>query len=588
MPYDGLTAVAVCTELNTKLQQSKVHKIYQPVKNEIMLYFSDKDKTTVTLSADAAFPRVHATGRKYANAEYPPPFCMLLRKYLIGSVLKNVTQINADRIISFSFEGLSGAGVLVKTQLIAEVMGKHSNIILIDSDSQTILDAIKHITSMQSSVREVLPKKTYVTPPNDKLAVAIAYAEEGAAALRIHAQKTLKTALVSTFSGVSNQLAQSFLAHEGIVQEACVSDFDADALCGIASGFRCYIDNTLSFGTAHVYCDQSGKAVDFSAGVYDCYSDYARRTYGSVNEAADAFYESRAVNNFIKNNYEHIIRQLEQKTARESNKLMQREKELTAAENADIYNVYGNLLLSSMHLIKRGATSAEVTDYYNDNVKITIPLREDLSPSKNAQAYFKKYGKAKNAMKHLEGLIEESKELIYYLSSQLYYLSAANDTKEAEAVIDGLKKSGVIKTKKTKAQPVRTVQKPYSFQSSDGYAVYVGKNDKQNDALTFRTAAKNDIWLHTKDIPGSHVIIKTENGQVSEAALYEAALLAAYYSKARESEKIAVDYTFASNVKKIPKSNYGKVIYTENKTLFVTPEEDKIRAITARGAHADA
>jgi predicted ribosome quality control (RQC) complex YloA/Tae2 family protein len=294
MPYDGTTAAAVCRELNTRLAQSKVHKIYQPVKNEVLLYFSDKDKTAITLSADAAFPRVHATKRTYANAQYPPPFCMLLRKYLIGSVLKSVSQVNADRIIRFEFEGLTGAGVLTRTDLIAEVMGKHSNVILVDSATGMILDAVKHIGSMQSSVREVLPRKTYALPPNDKLDPAQTYAQEAVSAMRFHAQKTLKAALVATFSGVSNQLALSFIMQENLDEGACAADFDEETLKKLLNGFINYVRGMQTAEGAHIYSDESGRAVDFSAGTYDCYRAYTHRFYASVNEAADVFYEGRA------------------------------------------------------------------------------------------------------------------------------------------------------------------------------------------------------------------------------------------------------------------------------------------------------
>ncbi len=581
MPYDGLTTIKIIQEMNHILRGSKAYKIYQPLKDEIIIYFSNKDKTAVRLSANASFARVNITGEKYSNSQYPPPFCMLLRKYLTGAVLKDIRQINNDRIIAFDFEGLTGAGILTKTTLIAEIMGKHSNIILTDA-SGVILDAIKHVSFLKSSVRQVLAQKPYQLPPNDKLSVTDFFIQEALEKFRILQNKSIKNALVSVFSGVSNQLAMSFIELKKYYNEyETVDKLSNDELINLIKDFKNYAENMLNEQSSFVYYNDDLSVKDFSSGYYFCYKNLPNKEFNSINEASDFYYSQRCRHAFISFNYEKIIKELERKLLREENKLKNRIQERSQAEEADIFNAYGNLILSNISNIKKGDRSASVVDYYNNNTVTTIPLREDLSAAQNAQFYFKKYAKAKNALKLLDGLIEESKELIYYISSQLYYLTSASNASEAQEIINELKKKNIIADKQKKhATPAFEPLTPLKYTTKDGYIIYAGKNDKQNNNLTFKLAEKDDIWLHAKDVAGSHVILKTINGKYTDTALYSAALYAAYHSRSKDSEKVAVDYTYASNVKKIPKSAYGKVIYTDQKTLYVTPSAANLKNLT--------
>ena len=573
MPFDGLCTYAITNELQHKLVGKKIYKVYQPVKDELVLYFSDREKHVLLLCANPSFPRVHLIEKKYDFPDHPPTFCMLLRKYLIGGIITDISQKDFDRILEIKIETLDRGGDLLNLTLIAEIMGKHSNIILINNESNEILDAIKHVSTLKSSVREVMPKKKYFYPPNNKINPFAFDTYEAAERLSFYREKSMKNALVNVFSGISNQLSASILINNQFDPSQPLDTATQEDMMCITEKVQDFF-GSLNTKESYIYTDPTGKYKDFSYGYYSLYNAYDNIIFQSINKTAEKFYLSKSISNHIHQKYESTIKLLASLLAKEENKLLIRKNELEKAEDHEKYNIQGNLLLSNMHLLKKGMDHITVDNFFDINSgAVTIPLRADYDPSKNAQMYFKKYTKAKNAIIHLTKLIKESEEQVYYLSSQLYYLSNALNQSEADEIIEELTQRNIIKRKKKKKQQTAESH-PYHYKTNDGFDIFIGKNDKQNDRLTLRYAGKEDLWLHTKDIPGSHVILKTNHGTYSDESLMTAAKMAAYYSKARSSSNVPVDYTLVKYVKKPSGSPLGKVIYTDNSTIYVTPNEN--------------
>ncbi|MBR6802009.1 MAG: NFACT family protein [Eubacteriaceae bacterium] len=570
MPYDGLSLYHITKELK-KLIGTKIHKVYQPVKDEVILFFSDKDKSMVQISADPSQARVCITSNRYDNPTTPGSFCMLLRKYLISSQLRDVYQKDFDRIIVFSLENLDDAGRLIKMELICEVMGKYSNIILVNSETGKIIDSIKHVTSLVSSYREVLPKKDYVLPPSEKLN-PLEYDEDTFLDLiSFNMDKNTSAAFMNTFNGISKQLSRSILIDIGCEDVPLRSHGGKDEILALTDRFINSLKEKTESDGAYLYYDDEGRIKEFSSSYYSLFEEYTAERTDSMNSATEKYYLSKAVKAHISERYEHIISKVSTLLAREESKLDIRLKELDNALDSDKYNIAGTLLLSNMHAFKKGDTSVEVDNYYEEGMpKITISLEPHLNPSQNANRYFKLYTKAKNAVIHLESLIEQSENEIYFLSSQLCYLKNAQNASQAEEIISELVKHGTIRLKKNQSVKKDIPSAPLKLMFGEN-EILIGRNDRQNDRLTFKMANPDDIWLHTKGLAGSHVILRTNMGIYPDEALDAAAKLAAYYSKGRESGKTEVDYTFAKYVKKPAGAPAGKVIYTNQHTAYVTP-----------------
>ena len=584
MPYDSLTVRSITKEIKSKLIKTKIHKIYQPVSDEVILYFSDKDKSVLLLCANATFPRIHTTDERFENPEQPPAFCMLLRKYLIGGIVTDIVQKDYDRIVMFKIENLDETGSLIKLNLIVEIMGRHSNIILVNEKSGKVLDSIKHISPQKSSVRQLRPTLEYKFPPEERVSPLDFDIDEVNIRLSFFSEKALSNALLSVFSGLSNQWIKSFFIDNDIDKELSTREFLLNNPDEFWRAFKEEFSCIDEVRKSYIYLEEDGRYKDFSCGEYSIFGDNKKITFDTTDEMLKEYYKAKSVVNHISQRYEEAIKKLSSIISKEENKLKIREEELANAEGYEKFNIFGNLLFSNLHLMKKGDSSVVVQNYYeNPPVDIEIKIREDRNPTQNAQLYFKKYTRAKSAITHLTKLIEETKEDIYFLESQKLYLINANNTAEADEVIEVLSSAGYLKKKKklyNKKQPLST---PHHYITSDGFDIYVGKNDNQNDKLTLKSSQKDDIWLHTKTIAGSHVILKTNNGHYSEEALHTASMLSAYYSKARNSQNVPVDYTLIKYVKKPSGAKAGKVIYTNQKTLLVTPTEEFIKSVKLLG-----
>ena len=580
MPFDGLALCGVINEIKTKIIGSRVQKIYQPSGDEIVLYFSDHEKSSLILSSAASGARVHFTQTKYENPEYPPDFCMILRKYLLGGILKNIYQVSFDRIAIFEFESLDDAGNLKKTKLIVELMGKHSNIILTDAKTDKVLDSIKHISGLKSSVRKVMPNFDYSFPPNDKLNPLDFDMATASGLFSFLSQKEPQDVLTGIFCGVSKPLAMSFVKDLGCNSLQFMSADDAEVFL---TRFGKYVAEKASLDDAYIYFKPNGDYKDFSLSLYSALSEFKYEKVNSLSEAVDEFYRQRSLTDAVKHKYVDVIKKLELLCERENKKLAVRTEELAKAQDHEIYNIYGNLLLSNLHTIKKGDASATLQNFYSESMEeVTVKLKKEYTPSQNAQMYFKKYNKAKSAVEHLKQLIAENEEKASFLAEQLYFISEAENAEEAEHVINELAKAGYVKKKHNKSAQKLQNADFFRYVSEDGYEILAGKNSFQNNKLTFKTADKDDIWLHAKDIPASHVILRTNKGSFSEKALDNAAQIAVYHSKLKNASKVPVDYTYVKNVKKISSSSYGNVTFTDNKTVYMTADLRLIKSLSEK------
>ena len=570
MPFDGISTCASAAECAGCFTGAKIQRVYQPLKDDIIIYFANRDKGLL-LSADPSFSRAYVSADKYDNPEYPPAFCMLLRKYLIGGIVKSISQRDFDRIIDIHIEALTDAGVLSELCLTAELMGRHANIILYETQSGHILDAVKHISAAKSSVRRVMPGGNYTAPPNDKLNIFDFDIHSALSMFSFASIRSGEALLADIFSGISQQCARSYFVESGEDADS-VKDMNAEQAEAFFGRFAAFIKKQTLSADNFIYIDERGGYRDFSHGKYTFPNDCTAAKFVSFSDAAAEFYRGKTQRSGVKERNAAVIGRIETVLAREKRKLAARLQEDAAAQDSERYAVTGNLLLANMHLLEKGMTSVEVSDFYDaDSPIVTIPLKEEYTPSQNAQYYFRKYAKAKSAAAHLRSLIAEAENAVFFLSSQLYFLSEAENEAEAETVFAELEKAGYVKRRRSK-KPAASRKQPYGeLITDDGFKIMYGRNSRQNDELTFRAAAKDDIWLHVKDMVGSHVIIKTAGVECSSSALLCAAETAAFNSAGRSGSKVPVDYTFVKNVKKTAGAAAGRVTFTDNRTLYVTP-----------------
>lgn len=560
MAFDGIVTEAAVKEIRDAVLLGKIDKINQPDKEDLVLTIHTKDGNRKLLaSCSSASSSIILTEENFINPREPFPFCMLLRKHLRGARIVDVYQRGSERIVEIVFETLTELGFTARKRLIVEIMGKHSNVTLVDGETGKIIDSIKRITPDIDRVRQILPGLTYTYPPEqDKIPYKEATSEE-----LENAGETGRE-LLSAIGGLSPAAARELARAKGSRKERL------DAV-------RQSIED-LSF-TARVYSDENGRPVDFHIMELEEYEESCEVTvFSSLSAAAGFFFSKRVSSNKTKQRAGELKRAVEAKLDKLYLKGKRLNEDLLKAQNSGYLRLYGELLTANVASLKQGMSHAEVLNYYN-NEMVDIPMDPRLSPAKNAQRYFKRYGKEMTAIKEKTSLIEENNARIEYLES----VTANIDTAENVTVIDDiraeLEETGYLRrrTKRSgqnnyrKKQGKKYKASPRKFLTSDGFSVLVGKNNRENDALTFGTAAKTDYWLHTKDIPGSHVILRTNGEEPSETALREAASIAAFYSKGRSSENVPVDYVKVRFVKKPNGALPGKVIFTNNRTLYVDP-----------------
>ncbi|MGI6257657.1 MAG: Rqc2 family fibronectin-binding protein [Anaerovoracaceae bacterium] len=556
MAFDGIVTRAVAQELSAALTSGRIDKIYQPQRDElIFLIHNGKERRKLYASCNNDHPGIFLTEDEFQNPAEPPTFCMLLRKHLQGSRILQISQRGAERIIELTAESRDEMGFLIEKKLIVEIMGRHSNIILVDSSSGKILDSIKRISADINRARQILPGRDYTYPP---LQGKIPFDQVSQEDLSIESEDG-PGELLSKIQGISPVIAREIAGEETAAERK-------ERLDQILSALK---ESRLH---PTVYLREDGTPADFHVVPIMQYRDGFRHlAFPSVSRTISYYYTHRSSSNRVKQKSAELSKSVNSALKKLYLKKQRLLEDILQAEQADKYRLYGELLTANLHQVKRGATSAKVLNYY-DGEEVSIPLDDRLDPAKNAQRYYKKYAKAKRSIKEKNIQLKETDGDIIYLESVSTFIQNASSTEEVDSLREELIETGFVRKKRKDDKRRRQKQDALQYATSDGFKVLVGRNNKENDRLTFKMAGRNDIWFHTKDIPGSHVILFTGGGQVSDKALIEAASIAAYHSKARDSENVPVDYTAVRHVKKPNGAKPGMVIFVHNKTLYVAPK----------------
>jgi len=579
MAFDGILLNGVLDELERNLLNGRVDKIYQPEKDEIHLIIrNNQSNFRLLISASANFPRIHLTNIVKSNPTVPPMFCMAARKHLDGSRLISLEQPGFERILILSFEALNEFGDKAVKKLYVEIMGRHSNIVLVD-DNNRILDSIKHVGGNVSRVREVLPGRNYIFPPShDKLDPMTADRQTVMDSLKsVNSGSQAASTLMSAFTGISRTTAEE-IVHSALGTVSTESLSKDDSLL-IADSFEYFFARVKSKGFAPcILLSADSSPADILPFEYSRFADSNIRYYKSFSEALDDFYSIKDSADRILQRTSNLHRTIKNNLERCEKKLALHLKELDEARSGDTYRLYGELITANIHNIPSGSNEVSLPNYYDpDNTLVSIHLDPGKTPSQNAQAYFRLFAKTKTIKEKAAALIHDTRTEIEYLESLSESLSRATNEAEIQEIADELAREGYIKIRAAKKpEKQKATVKPHRFISSDGFVILVGRNNTQNDMLTLRLSQNNDIWLHAKAVPGSHVIIKTEGKSVPDTTLIEAATLAAYHSKAKLSENVPVDYCPVKNVKKPSGAKPGMVIYNNYKTLYVTPTEEAV------------
>lgn len=579
MSMDGLSLYSAMNELNKRLAGGKIDKIQQTDKEELLLMVRSLGQTyRLLINASASDNRVQLTELKKQAPSEAPMFCMLLRKRIAGGKIVRFEQERLDRVLKISIETYNDLGDLSVFALYCELMGKHSNIILVN-EKGVIVDAIKHVGLGMSSVRFVMPGLEYSAPPaQDKQDPSKASAGDFSMAMCMVGMGIAK-ALSNAFFGLSPAVAAQLVARYTDKTECTqLSEAEREELAERLTAF--YADMAQGKEKASAVLNALGE----TEAVYPfAISGSGIKLYDSIGEALDSLYINSDRHEWAKRHGASARKVLQNNIERCEKKLALYADALNSEEQMEKCRLYGELLTANLHSLKSGTDTAAVDNYYADPVeRIAIPLDRQLTPGENAQRYYKKYQKLKAARDMAIVQREQTLSELDYLEGQLDNLTKCTAENELSELIEELKDQGYIKRDKGGRKKMKlAASKPMHFVSSTGADIYVGKNNRQNDELTLRFASPNDIWMHTKNIPGSHVIVKGASEQ-DTAAMTEAALLAAYYSRARGSENVAVDYTPRKYVKKPAGAKPGMVIYTTNKTAYVTPSEEAVAGLKER------
>lgn len=581
MALDGIFLSKVKNELKEKAVGLRVDKVNQPTRDEVILNLRGKGcnyKLLLCVRADS--PRLHFTSHNIDNPPVPPMFCMLLRKHLTGAMIKDVRQHETDRIIFIDFDATNEIGDRVELTVVMEIMGKYSNMILISGEK--IIDSMKRVDYTTSSVRQILPGLSYALPPQqDKLSVESAYIDTILDRVLSYREKSLSSALLNSIQGISPVVARE-IAHKTAFDDIQVSYLDNQQIDILKVVLTEFVDS-IGSGTVYMLTEKSGKPKDMSVVNVKQYGDLLDvKVYESAAELLDDFYFERDRINRINHRGHELIKLLNNLVERTSRKLALQREELKRCEDKETLKLYGELILANLYRLSKGVTHYDVENYYNNCEIIQIPCNPALSPTENQKKYYKDYRKAQTAEKMLAGLIEDGENEIVYLESVLDELSRADTDSEISAIRLELQNGGYIKNLKGKKQKPPKELPPIEFMSSDGFKILVGRNNIQNDKLSLKTAMKNDMWLHTQKIPGSHVIIVGDGKEISDESIEEAAVIAAYYSKAKDSSLVPVDYTRVKALKKPNGAKAGMVIYHEYWTIITNPDKELVEKLRVK------
>lgn len=578
MAFDGVTVASLVSEFNKKILNGRIYKIAQTESDELLLTIKvNRDQYRLLISANASLPLTYFTGTNKTAPLTAPNFCMLLRKHINNGRIINISQPGLERIIDFEIQHLDELGDIKTKHLIVELMGKHSNIIFVDNG--VILDSIKHVNSIMSSVRQVLPGKDYFIPDTMSKKDPLTVDKEEFEATVFSKPMPLSKAIYTSFTGISPTIA------ENICFECKFDSFQpANTLVKgdqniIWMSFYQLINNIKAENFYPTIYEKNDKPEEFSAVKLSTFSDCKAISYESISELLENYYAKKNQYTRMRQKSVDLRKIVSTILERDNKKYSIQLKQLKDTEKKDKYKVYGELLTTYGYSIEPGTKSFETVDFYSGK-PVTIPLDPTISPIDNAKKYFNKYTKLKRTYEALIDIIKETKNSIDYLETINVAIDIAGNEEDLKAISNELAETGYIKKRNlNKGKKVKDKSKPLHFISSDGFDIFVGKNNIQNEELTFKVATGNDWWFHSKTFPGSHVIVKCNNQELPDATFEEAAHLAAHYSKGSNQDKVEIDYIQKKHIKKVAGAMPGFVIYHTNYSMTVSPDISRIKEI---------
>ena len=583
MALDGALLRQIKHELEGCLIGSRVDKIHQFSREEMVFVLRLREPAAdgarsakLYLSAGADSPRLHLTSSSFENPKSPPMFCMLMRKHLGSAKLLEIRQVGLDRILHLIFETRNEMGDLIELTVAIEIMGRHSNIILIDENGR-VIDSIKRIDDTMSSVRPILPGVRYTLPPaQDKLDLITSTPEQIEQRLIEGKDTPLSKALLAAVQGVSPIVCREVANYVFVGDDRVISQMTPDHF----DRLRFFLSRVILIardytGTPTSVIDSRKKPMDFSfLDIHQYGGSMFTRTYDSYSQLLDDFYTQRDNIQRMRHRSSDLLKVLANTADRIARKLSLQQKELADCSDRETWKIYGDLISANLYSIQKGDRTARLINFYDEaQSEVVIPLDPRKTPVQNAQKYYGEYRKADTAEKKLRELIEEGQQEAVYIDSVFDALTRAQTNDELTAIRAELAEQGYLRKKGSAAQKGKEPKlAPKSYRSDDGFTILVGRNNVQNDQLTLKEARGRDYWFHTKNIPGSHTIVVSDGQEVPDSTLHQAAILAAVNSKAAESSQVPVDYTLIKNVKKPRGAKPGMVIYVSYQTAYVTPD----------------
>lgn len=570
MAFDGIVIANLVKELNETIINSRISKIAQPENDELLLTLKGNSKQVrLVLSASASLPLIYLTKTNKPSPLTAPNFCMLLRKHIANGKITRIYQPRMERIINFEIEHLNELGDICHKKLIVEIMGKHSNIIFCNEEDM-IIDSIKHISAQVSSIREVLPGRTYFIPKTQEKSNPLETDQESFWRKVYDKPLPAQKAIYTAYTGISPVIASEICFRANVDGDRPVQALSEEEKLHLFHHFS-WLTDDIKDGKFIPNIIKNGKEpLDFSGMELKQYADFTVTVYDSISEVLETFYASKNIYTRIRQKSVDLRKVVTTVLDRSRKKYDLQLKQLKDTEKREKYKVYGELIHTYGYGLEENAKKLEALNYYT-NEMISIPLDPQLTPQENAQKYFDKYNKLKRTFEALTELTKETKEEILHLESVSTSLDIATSEDDLAQIKEELIQFGYIKKRQlNKKEKIKS--KPFHYISSDGYHIYVGKNNFQNEELTFKFAVGNDWWFHAKGMPGSHVIVKTNGDELPDRTFEEAGRLAAYYSKGRENDKVEIDYLEKKNVKKPNGSKPGFVVYYTNYSLVASPD----------------
>ena len=577
MAFDGITISNIVKELNDTILNGRIAKIAQPENDELLLTIKPaKGQVRLVISASASLPLIYLSRDNKPSPMTAPNFCMLLRKHIANGRIVDISQPSLERIIRFEIEHLDELGDLCRKSLIVEIMGKHSNIIFCNEKGM-IIDSIKHVSAQMSSVREVLPGREYFIPDTMKKENPLDIPEENFTQELLSKPMPVGKAIYNSFTGISPVVAEEICHLAGIDSSIPASEMSADLLSHLYRQFTYFMEQVTESKFSPAIYYEGNEPKEFSSLPLTHFSNYQVKSYDSISEVIRTYYSSRDLITRIRQKSSDLRRVVQTALERNRKKYDLQLKQLRDTENRDKYKVYGELIHTYGYNLEDGAKELEALNYYT-NEMIKIPLDPQKTPQENAKKYFDRYNKQKRTFEALSELIKETKDEIDYLESVSKSLDIARSEDDLIQIKEELIESGFIRRKQS-SKKVKITSKPFHYISSDGFHMYVGKNNLQNEELTFHFANGGDWWFHAKKAPGSHVIVKTNGEELPDRTFEEAARLAAHYSKNSGAEKVEIDYVEKKQVKKPNGSKPGFVVYYTNYSMMIDSDISGIQEV---------